>query len=58
MAKVLYCQDVGFDCPTAIRAETEGAVLTQTAEHAKTTHGMDELSPDTVAPIRTLIQNE
>ena len=56
MAKILHYRDVGFDCATAIQAETEGEVLAQTAEHAKATHGMDELSPDTVEQIRTLIK--
>lgn len=58
MSKVIRCKDVGFDCPGVIRAETEDQALSLAAEHAKTAHGMQVISPDLVAKVRGAMQDE
>jgi predicted small metal-binding protein len=58
MAKVLHCRDVGFDCEGVISGDTEDDVMTQAAEHARTAHGMDDITPDTAEQIRSKIRDE
>ena len=58
MAKVLRCADVGFDCEGVIGAETEDEVMAQAAEHARTAHGMTDITPETAEQIRSLIRDE
>jgi len=58
MAKVLRCNDVGFECEGVIRAETEEEVLKQAAEHAKSEHNLEEISDEVVEKIRAAIQDE
>jgi predicted small metal-binding protein len=58
MAKVLRCNDVGFECDGVIRAETEEEVLKQAAEHARTVHNLQELTDDVVQKVRAAIQDE
>jgi predicted small metal-binding protein len=55
--KVLHCRDAGFDCPHEIRAESEGEVLQQAAEHARTVHHV-EVTPELAAQVQTLIHDE
>jgi len=58
MAKVLRCKDVGVDCDFVARAATEGEVLKIAAQHAKTDHGIDEVTQEYVTAWRKLIRNE
>ena len=58
MAKVLRCNDVGFECEGVIHAETEEEVLKQAAEHAKSEHNLEEISDEVVEKIRAAIQDE
>ena len=58
MTKVVNCRDVGFDCEGVIRAETEEEALKMVAEHAKEVHGMQEVSPDVVEKVRSVMQDE
>ena len=55
MAKVIRCSDVGFDCEGVVRAETEEEVLQMAAEHAKSVHGITELTDDIVAKVKSVI---
>lgn len=55
--KTLKCSDVGFDCPAQIHAETDDAVLTQAAEHARSVHGVT-VTPEMAEGIKTLIREE
>jgi predicted small metal-binding protein len=57
MAKILRCRDVGVDCNEVIRAETEEELMRKVAEHAKTVHGMSEISPDLVAKVKAAIRD-
>jgi predicted small metal-binding protein len=58
MAKVINCKDVGFDCAGIIRAATEDEALQMAAEHAKTVHGLQEITPEVVAKVKAAIRDE
>ena len=58
MTKVIHCKDVGFDCDGVIRAETEEEALKMVAEHAKTVHGLDEVSPEIVEKVKSVMRDE
>ncbi len=56
--KVIHCRDVGFDCDGVIRAETEEEALQQAAKHAQTVHGLEDVSPEVVAKVRSVMREE
>lgn len=58
MAKVLQCKDVGFQCDGVVRAETEEQVLQMAAEHARTVHGITNLTEEVVEKVRSAIREE
>ena len=58
MTMVVRCRDVGFDCDGVVRAETEEELLQQVAEHAKTVHGLEEVTDEVVAKVKSVIQEE
>jgi predicted small metal-binding protein len=58
MKKVIRCRDVGFDCDGVIKAPTENEALSLAAEHAKTVHGVKDITPDIVAKIKSVIREE
>jgi predicted small metal-binding protein len=58
MTKVIHCKDVGFECEGVVRAESEEEVLQMAAEHAKTTHGVSELTEELVQKVKSVIRDE
>jgi predicted small metal-binding protein len=58
MAKVVLCREVGVDCDFETRGATEQEVLDKAAEHGRTAHGMQELSPELAAKVRAAIREE
>lgn len=58
MGKVIRCRDVGFDCEGVIKAETEKEALTLAADHAKTVHGVREITPEIVQKIKSVMRDE
>jgi len=58
MAKVITCRDVGVDCDFVARGQTEQEVLQQCAEHARTAHGMNEISPELAEKVRSAIRED
>jgi len=58
MAKVIHRRDVGYDCDGVIRAETEEEALRQAAEHAKSVHGLKEVSPEVVQKVKSVMRDE
>jgi len=58
MEKVIRCRDVGFDCNGVIKADTEEKALALAAEHAKTVHGVKDITPDIVEKIRSVMKSE
>lgn len=57
MAKVLRCKDVGMDCDFVARADSEAEIMQQAAEHAKTTHNMQDIPAEVVAAVRAAIRD-
>lgn len=58
MEKVIHCRDVGFDCNGVIRAKTEEEVLQLAVDHAKSEHGITNISPEAAAKIKSVIREE
>ena len=58
MEKSLKCGDVGsFDCDFVACGKTEDEVLKKGAEHAKSAHGVNEISDDLREKARSLIRD-
>ncbi|MFP4095226.1 MAG: DUF1059 domain-containing protein [Cyclobacteriaceae bacterium] len=58
MKKVIHCRDVGFDCDGVIRAKTEQEALQLAAQHAMSAHGLQEVSPEVVAKVKSVMRDE
>jgi len=58
MAKVVHCRDIGFDCDGVIRAKTEEEALKMVAEHAKTAHGLEEVTPEIAEQVKAVMRDE
>lgn len=58
MTKVVDCREVGFDCEGVIRAETEEEALKLVAEHAKEVHGIEEVPPEVVEKVLSVMRDE
>ncbi len=58
MAKIVHCRDVGFDCDGIVRADTEEKALAMVAEHARTAHGLETVSPEVVQKVRSVMREE
>jgi len=58
MEKVIRCRDVGFDCNGVIKAKTEAEALTLAAAHAKSVHGVKDITPEIVAKIKSVMREE
>lgn len=53
--KVIKCRDVGFDCEGVIKANTEEEALQMAAKHAKEVHGLNDVTPEVVDKIKSVI---
>ena len=58
MGKTIHCKDVGFECDGVVRAESEEEVLKMAAQHARSVHGVEELSSEMVAKVKSVIRDE
>ena len=58
MEKVIRCRDVGFDCDGVIKAKTEEEALQLAAEHARNEHGLQEVTPEVVEKIKSVMTEE
>ncbi|WP_020571544.1 DUF1059 domain-containing protein [Neolewinella persica] len=58
MEKVIKCRDVGFDCDGVIRAKTEEEALKLAAAHAKAAHGLEDVTPEVVKKIKSVMTEE
>jgi predicted small metal-binding protein len=56
--KVIRCRDVGVDCDFEAHGETVEDILNQCGEHAKTAHGMTEISDDLMEKVKAAIHDE
>jgi predicted small metal-binding protein len=58
MSKVSKCSDVNPGCKHEIRGDSEHDVLRQAAEHVKTAHRMENISPEVLAKVKSAIHEE
>lgn len=58
MTLTVKCRDVGFDCEGVVTAETEEALLTQVAEHAKSAHGVEEVTDEMVDKVKSVVTRD
>ena len=58
MAKVIHCNDAGFECEGVLKADSEEEVLKMAAEHAKKIHGVSQLSDEMVQKVKAIIRDE
>ncbi len=59
MAKYTFkCGDVGLDCGFSTEAPTKEELMPLIAEHAKSKHGMAEISPDVMQKVNGAIKKK
>ena len=58
MAMTIHCSDMGSDCAFVARGETLEEVLAVGAEHGKEVHGIDEITPEMVEKVKSLVRTE
>lgn len=58
MAKTMSCRDVGPDCDFVARGETDDEIMGQVAEHARSAHGMAEVSAELAQKAQAAIKDE
>lgn len=58
MEKVILCRDVGFDCEGVIRAESEEDAIAQAIDHARTVHGLTEITDEVADRVRAAVRDE
>jgi predicted small metal-binding protein len=56
--KTITCREVGFDCDTIVKGETEDEVMQRGVEHAMNVHRMKEnhCTPEYTEKVRGLIR--
>ena len=57
MTKVVNCRDVGYDCEGVVKADTEDETLALVAEHAKSAHGLEEVTPEVVVKVKSVMHD-
>ena len=58
MALVVHCRDIGFDCDGVVRSDSEEELLQQVADHAKSVHGLEEVTDEIVEKVKSVVQVE
>lgn len=58
MTKVIHCNDVGFDCISAAKAEIEEALRHQVSAHANREHGVPAIRPKLLEQVKGGIYEE
>ena len=58
MTYIVHCRDVGYDCDGVVHAETQEELLQQVATHAKSAHGLQEVTPEVVAKVQSVVREE
>ena len=57
MDKVIRCRDVGFECEGVIRAASTEEAVAQAAAHARSVHGLTEISDEVIAKVRDAVRD-
>lgn len=55
MTLTVRCKDIGFECEGVVKAETEEELLTQVAEHAKSAHGLEDVTDEIIDKVKSVI---
>jgi predicted small metal-binding protein len=50
------CRDIGMSCPFEAEERTEEKLLKKIEVHAKKVHGMNEISPELMTQIKSVIK--
>jgi predicted small metal-binding protein len=56
--KAMHCDDLMKGCDFVARGATEDEVMKKAAEHAKTAHGIDNITPELAQKVKAAIKNE
>ncbi len=56
--KSMRCGDLMKGCNFVARGANEEEVMKKAAEHAKTAHGIDKITPDLAQKVKAAIRNE
>ena len=56
--KKIACGDIMPGCSFQAEAESESELLKKVAEHAADAHGVNEVSPELLATLRSAIKSE
>ena len=56
MTKKVHCRDVGYDCDGIVQAETIDDLLVKVAQHAKEAHGLEEVTEEVAAKVKSVIR--
>jgi predicted small metal-binding protein len=58
MSKELKCGDLMPGCKAVVEGKDEAEVMAKAAEHAKTVHGLNEVTPDLANKVRSAIKEK
>jgi len=58
MTKELRCGDLMPGCPAVLEGRDETEVMTKAAEHARTQHNIQEVTPDLASKVRAAIHDK
>jgi len=56
--KAMHCGELMKGCDFVVRGATEDEVMKKAAEHAKTAHGIDKITPELAQKVKAAIKNE
>lgn len=56
--KALHCGDLMKGCDFVARGATEDEVMRKAAEHAKTAHGINNITPELAGKVKAAIKDE
>jgi predicted small metal-binding protein len=58
MTKEFACKDIGMNDDYRVEGRSEQELMPKIAEHARTAHNMNEISPDTMEKIKGAIRDK
>ena len=58
MAKELRCGDLMSGCQAVVEGKDEAEVMAKAAEHAKTAHGLQQITPELASKVRSAIREK
>jgi predicted small metal-binding protein len=56
--KTMHCGELMQGCDFVARGATDDEVMQKAAEHAKTAHGIDNITPELAQKVKAAIKNE